>query len=115
PPKEWLHGREGPRMGVEHANTLRSGSLLELALSLRSYFSRRDGKRTSWMGSTAAKVKGSAKEAMRQVKQGAGEATVSDKMKREGAFQESNGDFQKGVGKAKDALKHAAHEATSKD
>ena len=102
-------------MRVEHANTLRSGSLLELALSLRSYFSRRNSKRTSSMGSTADKVKGSANEAMGKVKQGVGEATGSDKMKREGAFQESKGDFQKGVGKAKDALKHAADEATSKD
>ena len=64
------------------------------------------------MGSTSDKVKGSANQAMGKFKQGAGEATGSGKMKREGAFQEAKGDVQKGVGKAKDAMKHAADEAT---
>lgn len=63
------------------------------------------------MGSTTDKVKGTANEAIGKVKQGVGEATGDDRMKRDGNFQEAKGDFQKGVGKAKEGIKNTLDEA----
>ena len=59
------------------------------------------------MGSTSDKVAGTANEVAGQVKQGVGSATGTDRMRAEGAAQETKGKVQKTVGDAKDAVKGA--------
>jgi uncharacterized protein YjbJ (UPF0337 family) len=66
------------------------------------------------MDSTSDKLKGSANKAAGKFKQVVGEATGSEKMKREGQGQEIKGDIQKGVGDAKEAFNKAAEKAFSK-
>lgn len=60
------------------------------------------------MSSTTDKVKGVANQAIGKVKQGVGEATNDSELKGEGKIQETKGDLQEGLGKAKDAVKKAA-------
>jgi uncharacterized protein YjbJ (UPF0337 family) len=61
------------------------------------------------MGATTDKIKGTANEAIGKAKQGAGEATGSDRLQGEGAAQELKGKGQKAVGDAKQAAKDAAN------
>jgi uncharacterized protein YjbJ (UPF0337 family) len=57
------------------------------------------------MSSTGDKIKGTANEAVGNIKQGVGKATGNDKLRAEGKAQEVKGDVQKKVGDAKDAVK----------
>jgi len=66
-----------------------------------------------FMGATTDKVKGAANEAIGKAKQGAGEATGSDRLKGEGAVQEVKGKGQQALGDAKDAAKDAINRATA--
>ena len=60
------------------------------------------------MGSTADKIKGTANDAIGQVKEGIGKAVDSDKLQAEGLAQQAKGHGQKAVGEAKEAAKDAA-------
>ncbi|WP_296178800.1 CsbD family protein [Pseudomonas sp. UBA1879] len=57
------------------------------------------------MSSTGDKIKGTANEAVGNIKQGVGKATGNDKLRAEGKAQEVKGEVQKKVGDAKDAVK----------
>ena len=57
------------------------------------------------MSSTSDKVKGTANDAMGNVKQAVGKATDNKKLQAEGIVQERKGEAQKAVGEAKDAVK----------
>ncbi len=59
------------------------------------------------MSSATDKIKGKANEMAGKVKQGIGKAVGNDRMRAEGAFQESKGDAQQAIGKGKDAVKKA--------
>jgi len=61
------------------------------------------------MGSTADKIKGTANDAMGNIKQGVGKAVGSDKLQAEGLAQETKGDAQKALGNAKAAVKDGAN------
>jgi uncharacterized protein YjbJ (UPF0337 family) len=63
------------------------------------------------MSSTTDKIKGAANETMGKVKQGVGSAVGNDRMRAEGAVQETKGDLQQAAGKAKDAVKDAIDKA----
>jgi uncharacterized protein YjbJ (UPF0337 family) len=65
------------------------------------------------MSGTTDKIKGVANEAAGKVKQGVGEVVGSDKLKAEGAVQETKGDAQKAVGDAKNAIKDAANKTAN--
>jgi len=54
------------------------------------------------MSATTDKIKGSANTAVGKAKQAVGKAAGSDRLQRQGAFQEAKGTVQKGVGKAKE-------------
>ena len=60
------------------------------------------------MSSTSDKVKGTGNQVAGKIKQGVGEAADDPALKGEGKVQEAKGDLQKGIGKAKDAVKKAA-------
>jgi uncharacterized protein YjbJ (UPF0337 family) len=60
------------------------------------------------MSSTTDKLKGTANQAIGKIKKGVGEATDDPALKGEGIVQETKGDLQKAVGKAKSAIKKAA-------
>jgi uncharacterized protein YjbJ (UPF0337 family) len=60
------------------------------------------------MGSASDKMKGTANDAMGNVKQGVGKAVGNDRMRAEGAAQELKGDAQKAKGEAKETVKKAA-------
>ncbi|MEH3091057.1 CsbD family protein [Agrobacterium sp. 22094] len=57
------------------------------------------------MGSTSDKIAGKANEVAGKVKQGVGSATGNDRMRAEGAAQETKGKVQTAAGKAKDVVK----------
>lgn len=59
------------------------------------------------MGSTSDKIKGTANDAIGNVKQAVGKATDNKKLQAEGIAQERKGEAQKAVGNAKDAVKDA--------
>lgn len=61
------------------------------------------------MGSTADKAKGLANQAAGSVKQGIGKAVGNDRLRAEGAAQETKGKVQKAVGDAKSAIKDVAN------
>jgi len=63
------------------------------------------------MSSTTDKMKGAANEAIGKAKQGVGNAVDSDKLKAEGAIQETKGKMQHAVGTAKEAVKKAVDNA----
>jgi uncharacterized protein YjbJ (UPF0337 family) len=63
------------------------------------------------MSGTTDKIKGAANEVAGKAKQGIGEVVGSDKLKAEGAVQETKGDAQKAVGDAKNAVKDTADKA----
>jgi len=63
------------------------------------------------MSSTSDKIKGTANEAVGNVKQAVGKATGNNQMRSEGKAQELKGDVQKAVGKAKDAIKKGVDRA----
>ncbi|MGA8135890.1 MULTISPECIES: CsbD family protein [Pseudomonas] len=63
------------------------------------------------MSSTSDKIKGTANEAVGNVKQAVGKATGNNQMRAEGKAQELKGDVQKAVGKAKDAIKKGVDRA----
>jgi uncharacterized protein YjbJ (UPF0337 family) len=65
------------------------------------------------MGATADKIKGATNEAIGKAKQDIGEATGSDRLKREGVIQEVKGKGQKAVGDAKEATKDAINKAAA--
>jgi uncharacterized protein YjbJ (UPF0337 family) len=60
------------------------------------------------MGSASDKMKGTANDAMGNVKQGVGKAVGNDRMRAEGAAQELKGEAQKAKGEAKETVKKAA-------
>lgn len=60
------------------------------------------------MGSTGDKIKGMANEAAGNVKQGVGKAVGNDRMRAEGAAQETKGEAQQAMGDAKDTVKKGA-------
>ncbi|MFN4154875.1 MAG: CsbD family protein [Paracoccaceae bacterium] len=57
------------------------------------------------MGSTSDKIKGTANEAVGNVKQAVGKATDNPKLQAEGFVQERKGEAQKAVGETKEAVK----------
>lgn len=59
------------------------------------------------MGSTSDKIKGTANDAIGNVKQAVGKATDNKKLQAEGIAQERKGEAQKAVGNAKDTVKDA--------
>ncbi|MBV6752340.1 CsbD family protein [Pseudomonas gingeri] len=63
------------------------------------------------MSSTSDKIKGTANEAVGNVKQAVGKATGNNQMRAEGKAQELKGDAQKAVGKTKDAIKKGVDRA----
>ena len=63
------------------------------------------------MGSTSDKISGTANEVAGKVKQGLGKATGNDRLRAEGAAQETKGRIQSTIGKAKDAVKGAIDRA----
>jgi len=63
------------------------------------------------MSSTSDKIKGTANEAVGNVKQTVGKATGNNQMRAEGKAQELKGDAQKAVGKTKDAIKKGVDRA----
>ncbi|MCU1739737.1 MULTISPECIES: CsbD family protein [Pseudomonas] len=63
------------------------------------------------MSSTSDKIKGTANEAVGNVKQAVGKATGNNQMRAEGKVQELKGDAQKAVGKTKDAIKKGVDRA----
>ena len=63
------------------------------------------------MSSTSDKIKGTANEAVGNVKQTVGKATGNNQMRAEGKVQELKGDAQKAVGKTKDAIKKGVDRA----
>ncbi|URD34630.1 CsbD family protein [Methylobacterium tardum] len=66
------------------------------------------------MSSTTDKIKGTANEAVGNVKQAAGKATGNDKLVAEGKAQELKGEAQKTVGDVKDGAKNLADKVTGK-
>ena len=65
------------------------------------------------MSSTDDKARGTANDAIGNVKQVAGNLTGNDELKAEGAAQETKGDAQKALGNAKDAVGNALHNAAN--
>lgn len=63
------------------------------------------------MSSTGDKIKGTANEAIGNVKQGVGKATGNEELQVKGKAQEVKGDVQKKVGDAKDAVKKGVDKA----
>ena len=63
------------------------------------------------MGSTSDKISGTANEVAGKVKQGLGTATGNNRLRAEGAAQETKGKIQSTIGKAKDAVKSAIDRA----
>ncbi|MEF9672428.1 MULTISPECIES: CsbD family protein [unclassified Pseudomonas] len=63
------------------------------------------------MSSTSDKIKGTANEAVGNIKQAVGKATGNNQMRAEGKVQELKGDAQKAVGKTKDAIKKGVDRA----
>lgn len=61
------------------------------------------------MGSASDKIKGTANDAMGNVKQAVGKAVGNDRLRAEGAAQELKGEAQKAKGEAKEAIKKAAN------
>ena len=59
------------------------------------------------MSSTTDKIKGVTNEVVGQAKESISNATGDTKLQGEGKAQEIKGDFQKGIGNAKDAVKDA--------
>ncbi|MDR7123757.1 CsbD family protein [Pseudotabrizicola sp. 4114] len=57
------------------------------------------------MSSTSDKIKGTANDAMGNVKQAVGKATDNKELQAEGFVQERKGEAQKAVGETKDAVK----------
>lgn len=57
------------------------------------------------MSSTTDKIKGTANQVIGEAKQGIGKAIGNDRLRVEGAAQETKGDFQKAAGNVKDAVK----------
>lgn len=57
------------------------------------------------MSSTGDKIKGTANDAMGNVKQAIGKATDNKKLQAEGIAQERKGEAQKAIGEAKDTVK----------
>ncbi|WP_191487312.1 CsbD family protein [Pseudomonas sp. FEN] len=63
------------------------------------------------MSSTSDKIKGTANEAVGNVKQAVGKATGNNQLRAEGKAQELKGEVQKAVGKTKDAIKKGVDRA----
>lgn len=63
------------------------------------------------MSSTSDKIKGTANEAVGNIKQAVGKTTGNNQMRAEGKAQELKGDAQKAVGKTKDAIKKGVDRA----
>jgi uncharacterized protein YjbJ (UPF0337 family) len=62
-------------------------------------------------GSTTAKIKGMANEAVGAIKQGARKAVGNPNLEVKGALQKGKGEAQEAVGKAKDAVKKVIDKA----
>jgi uncharacterized protein YjbJ (UPF0337 family) len=63
------------------------------------------------MSSSGDKIKGTANEAVGNVKQAVGKATDNDRLRAEGKAQELKGDAQKAKGEVKDAIKKTIDKA----
>ena len=61
------------------------------------------------MGSTTDKIKGYANEAIGNVKQGVGKLVGNERLQVKGTVQETEGEVQVAVGKAKAGVKDAAN------
>jgi uncharacterized protein YjbJ (UPF0337 family) len=66
------------------------------------------------MGSMGDKIKGTANEAVGNVKQGVGKVVGSEKLQAEGKAQEIKGEVQKAVGSAKESVKDVANASADK-